>query len=198
MDLIYENIFKFDEVNKELALSKQIDEFGYGSANALLNLGSSFIFLALELSFFFFWILIYILSCIFTSLNNIERYLRFKLFCIPIMRFLIEQYPNLLLSSLIAINSPTPKGHTPSGDAASIFISRMLIIWLISLPFFGLFMILFKPNLTVRRFSPLLVTEAPRPLIPALSVTFELFKFMIAIVALLQARDSYGLQLAVL
>jgi hypothetical protein len=91
--------FSFHDTDESTALNEAFEIGGFPYSNAMRNMGSTFIFLALN----FFFIVLLIIAYIFRT-YRLSIWVREKLMWNYFLRFMLQQYTTLLISAMININ----------------------------------------------------------------------------------------------
>lgn len=128
-DMIYDYIFTFEEENND-PLTPFFDQLGYSNINSIQNMGSAFLFLLFELALLFFVLPITMIL----RINKLYEWLKRQIIWNSMLRFLIQEYMTLLISSYVNIVK-FKLDFKFNGTSASILTCFLLLAICFLLPF---------------------------------------------------------------
>ncbi|TNV87016.1 hypothetical protein FGO68_gene9018 [Halteria grandinella] len=187
-DSIEEYFLTFDDAS-DTSLGSSFEGAGFGSMNALRNLGSSFIYIILT---FYYYSFILTLSIFVTAgLRTIIKESKSELFWTVPLRMIIQQYFIYTLSALINLSQLR---YNTSADQLASVTSIFLMIIVIGAPPLFAYIIFMKESIEnfQERFGTLTetVTEAGR-----YSVPIDLVHALLTILIQIYLRDAPAIQI---
>jgi|LauGreDrversion4_2_1035121.scaffolds.fasta_scaffold248766_2 hypothetical protein len=118
-------MFSFDEDDE--ALNPYFDNLGMSSKYSIRNMGSTFIFF---IGYLFLYLLLLISYCL--NMKKVYGYLKSILIWNGGLRFLIQQYLSIFLSSCINLSTINMKSN---GDAVSTITALTIFFLCLALPY---------------------------------------------------------------
>ncbi len=192
-DEIYNNVFSFDD-NDE-ALNPYFDKLGYSSKYSVRNMGSTFIFF---LGYLFLYIILII--SYYLNFKKVFNYLKEILVWNGGLRFCIQQYLQIFLSSCINLSSVDMK---KIGDAVSTVTTFILFFFFLSLPYILISIIfahekLLNSQTFKEKFGTLIEFVKTNTIIKAQWNVVQLLKWKFTIISLILLRNYPSLQIITL
>jgi hypothetical protein len=137
--------FSFEKTEESTALNEAFEIGGFPYSNAMRNMGSTFIFMALNVSF----IVMLILASIFPS-NRLSLWVREKLMWNYFLRFMLQQYTTLLISALINMNRIDYSNLT---NKIGTYLSFVTIGLCALFPFILTYLICIRPKMPAKEYE---------------------------------------------
>ncbi|TNV87225.1 hypothetical protein FGO68_gene16327 [Halteria grandinella] len=189
-DKIEEYFIEFDDEG-DSPLSQSFESAGFGSRNALRNLGSTFLYINLS---FFYYSLIFALNLFVYAkgkLRNAMSKMTKNLFWPYPLRMIIQQYFFYTLASLINLTQLSDKS---SGEQLASIVSIALLVIVLGAP--PLFTILLMNRHKITQFEERFVTLTEGMTEDgAYSVVIELMQAMFTILIQIYLRETPAIQL---
>lgn len=191
-DQINSSMLKFN-ASSDAPLNDYFDLVGYQSSNAIKNLGSTFVFLILNVFLLLIIGMFKLLKC-----TKAYNYLASKVLWNYIIRFMIQQYVTLCLSSLINLYRID---LSQSGDITSIALVFILIPLVVATPFVLGTIVMMRASGKIseetfeKQFSSLSQGLRQATSVQRLWTVLNIFKWLGTCTVLVALRDYPGPQL---